>query len=407
MRFTRGLAALALAGLVSSPLAAVTRRMFISSVAGTGNLSTWADAGGYTGLAAADAICQARATAAALPNAIGYRAWLSDSADDAYCRMHNLTGKRATNCGQATLPASAGPWWRTDGKPFGAGLPALLAPLEQVLHPPLIDEFGSNLHVAGAWTGTNLEGTAGPQTCANWTSAAPGNPVIDGYADLTSGGWTYAGTTECLASNRLYCFETGSGDPLPTFPLWGRLAFVTSAEGTGDLQSWPAAGGATGLAAGDTICQNLATAAGLRQPAAFKAWLSTSAANAIGRLEQDGAWMRPDGIVVARSKQDLTDGFLDSPLNQTETGAYVGGNAIWTGTQMDGFAAAANCSEWSSTTGTGEYGLANNVLVAWTSSGALTCGFAYASLYCLQDLPLIFLDGFESQGLLAWSVTVP
>ena len=36
------------------------RRAFVTSTAGNGNLSTWADAGGQAGLAAADAICQAR-----------------------------------------------------------------------------------------------------------------------------------------------------------------------------------------------------------------------------------------------------------------------------------------------------------------------------------------------------------
>ncbi len=28
-------------------------------------------------------------------------------------------------------------------------------------------------------------------------------------------------------------------------------------------------------------------------------------------------------------------------------------------------------------------------------------------LYCLQDLPLLFHDGFESAGTQAWTLTVP
>src|SRR6188768_570424 len=94
---------------------AVVRRMFVTSVSGTGDLGSWPAAGIATGLAAGDAICQARASAASLPNPSGYRAWLSDSTDDAYCRIHMLTGKLSANCGQPTLPASAGPWRRTDG----------------------------------------------------------------------------------------------------------------------------------------------------------------------------------------------------------------------------------------------------------------------------------------------------
>jgi len=42
-----------------------------------------------------------------------------------------------------------------------------------------------------------------------------------------------------------------------------RRAFVTSASGTGNLNSWPDAGGLFGLAAGDAICRAQATAAGL------------------------------------------------------------------------------------------------------------------------------------------------
>ena len=61
MRCARPLNCLLLSALVASPLGAVARQMFVTSVTGTGNLSTWADAGGFTGLDAGDAICQARA----------------------------------------------------------------------------------------------------------------------------------------------------------------------------------------------------------------------------------------------------------------------------------------------------------------------------------------------------------
>jgi hypothetical protein len=407
MRFVRLCTCLLLSALVASPLAAVTRHMFLTSVTGTGNLSSWPDAGGFAGLDAADAICQARATAAGLANAAAYRAWISDSVDDAYCRMHNLGGKRATNCGEPTLPAAAGPWWRTDGKPFGAGLPDLLAPLEQVLNPPSVNEFGVDLQVGAAWTATGLQGVAGPATCLNWTSTASPDPVYDGSAHLTSGSWTFSGSSNCSSSVQgLYCFETGTGDPLPAFPAWGRLAFATSAEGTGNLGSWPAAAGATGLAAGDAICRNLASAAGLRDSSAFKAWLSIDGTNASGRFQHDGPWMRLDGIVVAESRLDLTDGVLDSPINRTETGLYLGNVGTWTGTLATGSAAPANCANWTSTSGTGELGSANSVVSGWTENGGMTCGFAYAYLYCLQDLPLVFHDGFESAGTQAWTVTV-
>ena len=52
-------------------------------------MSTWTGAVG-TGLAAADSICQQKATAAAMPGT--YVAWLSDGTSDAYCRAFGFTG---------------------------------------------------------------------------------------------------------------------------------------------------------------------------------------------------------------------------------------------------------------------------------------------------------------------------
>jgi hypothetical protein len=409
MRFVRLFPCLLLSALVASPLAAVTRQMFLTSVAGTGKLSTWADAGGFTGLDAGDAICQARAAAAGLPNAAGYRAWLSDAVDDAYCRLHNLGGKRATNCGQPTLPAAAGPWWRTDGKPFGAGLPDLLHPLEVVLNPPFVTEFATPAPRSAAWTGTDGEGTAHPATCGDWTSEGA-DLAGDGYATRTAHDWSLAASAVCSSQvNHLYCFETGVADPLPPFPASGRLAFLTSAHGSGNLGGWSVAAGATGLAAGDAICRNLATAAGIRQPGSFTAWLSAAGTNAIDRFDHEGPWMRLDGIEVAASFQDLTDGALASPINLTENGTYLNNWAVWTGTLGAGFEGASHCSSWveDAASSFGEVGIANSADLQWTFVGSLGCDFEWGFLYCLQDLPLLFLDGFESAGTQAWSATVP
>src|SRR3546814_1395761 len=55
-----------------------------------------------------DTACNTRAAAAGLPGV--YRAWMSDATSDAYCRAHDLTGKKSAMCGQGALPATAGPW---------------------------------------------------------------------------------------------------------------------------------------------------------------------------------------------------------------------------------------------------------------------------------------------------------
>lgn len=406
MTAPRLFATLVVALLAVPPAEAVKRYMFVTSVGGTGNLSSWADAGGYTGLAAGDAICRARAELGGLPNPTTYRAWLSDGGDDAYCRMHNLTGKRAANCGQATLPAAAGPWWRTDGEPFGAGLPELLAPVDRVLTAPAYTEFGFPNVSAVTWTATtDLGEWDGTSACSSWGSASATETAALGAAYRTSAHWTAFSTSPCNFSERqLFCFEPGAGDPLPTFPTSTKLAFLTSVFGTGNLGSWLAAGGATGLAAGDAICRTLAAAAGVRQSDAFLAWLSVPGTNAIDRLLYDGPWMRLDGIRLAASKVDLTDGILHSSLHITETGTVRSNWAVWTGTAASGWASGESCAGWASSSSgqLGGIGISNSVNDQWTYLGAAGCDFSDAFLYCLQDLPLLFFDGFDSGTTAAW-----
>lgn len=413
MSSRRALAPLLLAlPLVAPPaLDAATLRMFVTSVTGSGDLSAWDDAGTATGLAAGDAICQARATAAALPNPAAFRAWLSDGDDEAWCRLHNLSGKKSANCGQASLPATAGPWWRTDGKPFAGTLPDLLHPFFQILEPPRYDELGAAIPLpTETWTGTDAQGEVDALTCTNWTSAATDAYGLYGLADRTSYSWASGWAGGCDGPRHLYCFETGTGDPLPVFPANRPLAFLTSAFGYGNLAAWPLAAGASGVAAGDKICQLLAADAGLRDPEVFKAWLSDAGASAASRFLNHGPWVRVDGIQVVGEILDLAHGRLDSSIHVLETGAYIYGVGAWTGTLADGSADTSTCDDWHSAADSfyGRYGIANATLANWTEHPVLRkCNASQYSLFCLQDTPLLFFDDFESGDFWAWSAHLP
>jgi len=138
-------------------------RVFVTSVQGTAKLSSWPDAGGKRGLAAGDAICQARAEAAGLEGQ--FVAWLSDRDHDAYCRVHGLDGKIVENCGQEELPESAGPWVRTDGFPVTPGIVELTR--DNVMYTPLLftesgDQFYRDESMwplsLSYWTGTDQSG---------------------------------------------------------------------------------------------------------------------------------------------------------------------------------------------------------------------------------------------------------
>lgn len=414
MRSTR---ALALARLLPvfllaaiDPLQAAKLKMFVTSVQGTGDLGSWVDAGPATGLAAGDAICQARAAAAGLANPTAFRAWLSDASTDAYCRVHNLGSQRAANCAQASLPAAAGPWWRTDGKPFGHKLPELLSPTHEVLTTPRYDEFGAMIPAAYVWTGTNSLGAVHPDNhCLGWTSAGESDRGFLGYSTYSSYHWTYMGYTYCDASRRLYCFESVAGDPIPTYPANRPLAFISDDWGDGDLGAWPEAPGvATGIDAGDEICQTIATAAGLRDPGSFKAWLSDSTTDAKDRFLYGGPWVRLDGLQVAASLAALTDGELDVPINVNEDLAYETNTRSYTGTNPAGTTSNSTCLDWvsGSDVDNATYGSANSVGNSWTDASDVSCDLG-ASLYCLQDTPLLFFDDFETGTLHAWTSSLP
>src|SRR5207249_3957322 len=77
-------------------------------------------------------------------------------------------------------------------------------------------------------------------------------------------------------------------------------------------------------------------AAGLTNPTHFKAWLSATGVTAPSRFTSNGPWVRLDGLSVASSLADLTDGQLASTLNLTETGTYLANALAWTDTYQIG-----------------------------------------------------------------------
>lgn len=382
------------------------RVAFVTSVSGDSDLGGWpVDGLTQSGTAAADEICITLAAEAGLDNAANFVAWVSDSSDDAYCRVHNLTGKKAANCGQGTLPVSAGPWVRTDGRPFAPGIEFLVANDQVVYHPLSVDQNGSEIAlglVTAAWTGTLMDGTFQSPNCGDWNGTPAGGGAV-GATVATRQSWTTFGTQGCAGSAHLYCLETSAGPALELPEPEIRVAFMTGASGNGDLSSWPQAQmGTEGLAAGDSICQAAAAAAGLPEASGFKAWLSDGAMDARDRFLHDGAVYRLDGFEIASSLADLADGRLSTPINQREDGSYVGNFGVWTGTAADG-TAASHCTSWQSTASSGTIGAANFISEKWTTQDALAgpqgCDETFPHLYCIADIDpaagQILKDGFE------------
>lgn len=373
------------------------RIAFATSNHGTANLGAWSYGVGTTGVDAADAICQASARAGRLPGT--YRAFISDVQDDAYCRMHGLHGTIASSCGSATLPATAGPWMRTDGAPYAARIDRMVE--AETYNPLAFDEYGDPSGWWPAFTGSDSTGArqvgGGYYTdCSGWTSSVGTGPAAGGYESMTSFALGSA-ALGCDQNGALFCFEVGEGEgpPLPPRDATGKLAFMTSVRGPGMLSAWPDAGTATGIAAGDAICRARAAAAGFANATRFKAWLSDASTDAVERIAGDGPWVRPDGVLVAADKARLVGGYLASSISVTETGLYVNwvpgvsvaSLAAWTGTSQQGRATSDHCLSWTAAAGASGAQGATNDTTNWSHllgmpPPACTSNLA---LYCLED----------------------
>lgn len=378
---------------------------FVTSAKGSGDFGSWPEAGGNTGLAAADAVCQARADAASLPGT--FVAMASDSENDAYCRVRGLSGKRDDHCGSDRLPP-AGPWVRRDGYAFAPAIDQAVDADGFIYMPVMFNEYGS-IVLTYYYTGTFTDGRyAEDNACNDWTAGGNEANSMLGHSGAGTSWWLYSATSLCGADRSLLCLQVGLGDPLPPFWRPGAKVFVTSTSGPGDLSSWPEAGGETGIAAGDAICQARAAAAGLAKPERFIAWLSDGAHDAADRLTLNGPWTRIDGVPVADSLADLKDGQLHTAISFDENGEAQPYKRAWTGTTPSGTYAGWSCAGWSSASvlAYGTYGSQYVSYGEWTQSYDGECDSNFC-IYCFSNAVTdVFSDSFESSDTAAWSLVV-
>ncbi len=333
-------------------------RVFVTSTLQNGNLG---------GLAGADAICAARATAASLPGT--YVAWLSTSTVNALDRLGSAKG-----------------FVRVDGKPF-ANAPADIV-ANKIFNPLRIAEDGSDVSssvVPGSSTLTVYTGTLGDgtvatgATCSDFTDTAgsarrgevSGGPVT----------WTARQNSNCTTTRRLYCFETDhSGADLVPAPMSGKIAFVSTkifAPGPG-----------IGIAGADTVCANNASSAGLT--GTFKALLATTSASAASRVALAPLYVRPDGIPIATGTTIAAGSALDSGMWQRADGTYVPatGDLVFTGAPSPSATGtiSSTCSDWTATTSTTAVIGADTFADPswWNLASNGTCTSTLA-VYCLQQ----------------------
>jgi cysteine-rich repeat protein len=170
-----------------SETCALDRRVFVTSVLYNG--------ASVESLKVADALCFNRADDQGLPDALKYRAWLSDSTTDARDRFKRGRGRLVM----------------VNGLVFAASWDALLA---GALENPLEVTEKSETYQGGVWTGTRPDGTAvpGAEHCADWSSDSFLTKGHYGYSDRMTGEWTLSelwdNPSGCPSDYALYCFQS-------------------------------------------------------------------------------------------------------------------------------------------------------------------------------------------------------
>jgi len=177
------------------------KRVFVTASAGTGNLNTWTNSGGLSGLTAADRICQFDANNPLGAGNGNWKAWLSTTSVNAQDRIQNAIYKRADNI-------------------------TVIANNKLDLLDGVLTNSINNLNNV-VFTGTNPAGNynAAPffsnpspnASCNDWSIGTNGGTnAMYGLSSATNNEWTlYTFNYGCNpvasglspAQGRLYCFE--------------------------------------------------------------------------------------------------------------------------------------------------------------------------------------------------------
>jgi cysteine-rich repeat protein len=168
-----------------------------------------------------------------------------------------------------------------------------------------------------------------------------------------------------------------------------RLVFVSSIERKGNSSD----AGLKSLSGADSLCQNLAQAAGL-PPHTYMAWLSTKNLGPSSRFPShtssaQGPFLLIDHTPIALSWQDLTDGLLLHPIDLDEHGQTITKSTVWTNTSPSGAPADnGDCDAWNSSEGNpnGGIGYTDTQSSEWTDAKANDCASS-ARIYCFQVTP--------------------
>ena len=181
-------------------------------------------------------------------------------------------------------------------------------------------------------------------------------------------------TSECIRV-RMVELNDATGPVVSAPTITPKIVFVTSTTTTANYSGLPQA---------DTVCQNLATAAGLS--GTFRAWLSNATDSPSTRFTQSTVpYKLVDGTQIAGNWTDLTDGTNDNPINKTETNGGAPTTFVYSGTAANGTGVAGeHCNNWTGApqASAGNTGVTGSGWTLWSTANS--CSFLF-SIYCFEQ----------------------
>jgi len=315
--------------------------------------------GSLGGLAGADAICANAAASARLPGT--FIALLSTSTLNARDR---LAGSRG--------------WVNTAGDPV-ADDPSELFEGGKMFG--LVDRDASGMRLPPTllltWSATDFSGAYdGGGACGDWTTTT--GSAEAGFYDRSAPGELATNNVLCATDAHLYCFETGHVAQVTPRVSQGRIAFVSREVGV------------LGLSGFDDLCRMEATNAGL--PGTYLAAIATTTTTIASRFAATTPWRRVDGTAITETAANMFDGtVLLAVIHQRADGTYLTNRftpviRVGMSSPTEVGTAAGTCSDWTTTTGTGELmgtPVESNPAEIWGPSIG-DCG-SPVSVLCLQE----------------------
>ncbi len=228
-------------------------------------------------------------------------------------------------------------------------------------------------------------GDTAPSNCASGTVIAANTMYVNAPNDEVvglTGGQDYSFRV-CAANSDSSAFlnrgdDYGDGALHPSSTESSPTVFVSVNTYTGNLG---------GVYFGDFACQLEAHNASLG--GTWRAILSTSSANANSRIVLNKAYynLRPAGSggpQLLTTTNTLWQGRANAVL-YTASGTSAGSVQVWTGSNASGaYVSSESCSDWTSTSGNGEYGYSDHTGGNWINWSNAACTGALRR-YCINQ----------------------